>query len=82
VLQNRWEDEDGVQHASRSNSLLCLKASWARVSQSSLKTSGGVTRMVHVASSWMSHGDKVKDGWVDAMAASDTYTPTMPVSLY
>jgi hypothetical protein len=30
-------------HASRSGGLLCLKASRARVSQSSLKTSGGAT---------------------------------------
>jgi hypothetical protein len=32
-----------VGHASRSDSLICLEASHARVSQSGLKTSGGAT---------------------------------------
>jgi hypothetical protein len=49
--QNRWEDEDGIGHTSRSSGLLHLEASQARISQSSLKTSGGTVRMVHVASS-------------------------------
>jgi hypothetical protein len=49
VPQNRQEDEDGVGHTSRSNVLLCLEASQARVSQSSLKTGRGATWMVHVA---------------------------------
>jgi hypothetical protein len=40
--QNRWR-EVGAEHASRSNGLLHVKASLARVSQSSLKTGGGVT---------------------------------------
>jgi hypothetical protein len=40
--QNRWEDEDGAGHASRSSSLLHLEVSWARISQSSLKTGGHV----------------------------------------
>jgi hypothetical protein len=48
--QNRSEDEDGAGHASRYRSLLRLEASWARVSQSGLKTGGGVVLMVHVAS--------------------------------
>jgi hypothetical protein len=30
--ENRWEDEDGAGHASRSSGLLCLKACQARVS--------------------------------------------------
>jgi hypothetical protein len=30
--QNRWEDEDGAGHASRSSGLLRLEASRARVS--------------------------------------------------
>jgi hypothetical protein len=59
--QNRREDEDDAGHALRSSSLLHLEASWARVSQSSLKTGGGATRMVHVASSRRSRGDKVED---------------------
>jgi hypothetical protein len=65
--QNRREDEDGAGLALRSTSLLHLEVSRATVSQSSLKTSGGVTRMVHMASSWRSHGDEAEDGWVDAM---------------
>jgi hypothetical protein len=32
-----------VGHMLRSSSLLCVKASWARVSQSDLKTGGGAT---------------------------------------
>jgi hypothetical protein len=43
-----------VGHASRSSGLLHMKASRAKVSQSGIKTGGGVTRMVHVASSWRS----------------------------
>jgi hypothetical protein len=41
--QNRWEDEDGAGHALRSSGLLRVEASWARVSQSGLKTGGDVT---------------------------------------
>jgi hypothetical protein len=48
--QNRQEDEDGMGHTSRYSSLLRLEASWVRIFYSSLKTSGGTTRMVHVAS--------------------------------
>jgi hypothetical protein len=40
--QNR-EREVGAGHASRSSGLLCVEASLARVSQSGLKTGGGVT---------------------------------------
>jgi hypothetical protein len=40
--QNRWR-KVGAGHASRSSSLLGLKASLARVSQSGLKTGGGAT---------------------------------------
>jgi hypothetical protein len=43
VPQNRWEDEDGVGHVSRSSGLLHLKASQARVSQFCLKTGEGAT---------------------------------------
>jgi hypothetical protein len=63
--QNQWEDEDGAGHASRSSGLLCLEASRARVSQSSLKTGGVVARMVHRASSRRSCGNGAGDGWVD-----------------
>jgi hypothetical protein len=41
ALQNRWR-EVGVGHALRSSSLLHVKASLTRVSQSSIKTSRGV----------------------------------------
>jgi hypothetical protein len=41
--QNRQEDKDGAGHTSRSSGLLHVKVSWARVSQSGLKTGGGVT---------------------------------------
>jgi hypothetical protein len=54
--QNQRENEDIVGHTSRSSSLLHLEASRARVSQSSLKTGGGV------ALSWRLCGDEVKDG--------------------
>jgi hypothetical protein len=41
-------------------------ASRARVFQSDLKTDGGESWMVHVASSWRSYRDQVEDRWVDA----------------
>jgi hypothetical protein len=62
VLQNRWEDEDGVGHALRSRGFLHLKMSRARVSQSNLKIGRGAARMVHMAASWRSCGDGVEDG--------------------
>jgi hypothetical protein len=40
--QNRWR-EVGVGHTSRSNDLLRVEASLVRISQSGLKTGGGVT---------------------------------------
>jgi hypothetical protein len=40
--QNQWR-EVGAGHTSRSSSLLGVKASLARVSQSDLKTTGGMT---------------------------------------
>jgi hypothetical protein len=40
--QNRWR-EVGVGHTLRSNGLLNVEASQARVSQSGLKTDGGTT---------------------------------------
>jgi hypothetical protein len=53
--QNRWEDEDGVRHASRSSGLLCMEASRVRVSHFGLKSVGGTAWMVHVASSHRLH---------------------------
>jgi hypothetical protein len=48
VPQNRWEDEDGTGHTSRSSGLLRLDASQASISQSGLKTGGGAVWMVDV----------------------------------
>jgi hypothetical protein len=56
-----------VGHVLRSSGLLRLKVSRVRVFQSSLKTGGGATWMVHVASSQRSHGEEAEDGCVDAM---------------
>jgi hypothetical protein len=73
--QNRQEDEDDVGHTSRSSGLLHLKASRARVSQSSLKTGEGATQMVHVALSWRSLGDEAEDGRVDTMGCIRLFYP-------
>jgi hypothetical protein len=56
-----------------------MEVSLARVSQSSLKTGGGAARMVHVASSWRSHGDHVEDGQVDAMGCVRPYYPCFTI---
>jgi hypothetical protein len=40
--ENRREDEDGVEHASRSSGLLHEEVSQARVFQSSIKTGRGM----------------------------------------
>jgi hypothetical protein len=58
--QNRQEDEDGTGHPSGSSGLLRLEASRTKVSQSSLKTGGGATWMMHAASSWRSREEKLK----------------------
>jgi hypothetical protein len=79
VPQNRWEDKDGVGHASRSNGLLHLEVSRARVFQSSLKTGGGAVRMMHVASLRSSHEDEVKDGWVDATGCIRLFYPNFVI---
>jgi hypothetical protein len=77
--ENRREDEDGAGHVSRSSSLLHLEASWARVSQSSLKTGGGTVWMVHMASSRRSHGEVAEYGWVDAMGCIRLFYPSFAV---
>jgi hypothetical protein len=46
VSQNRQEDEDDAEHASRLRGLFHMKASRARIFQSSLKTGGGARQMV------------------------------------
>jgi hypothetical protein len=49
----------------RSSGLLCMEANRARVSQSGLKTDGGATWMVHMASSWRLRGSEAEDGRFD-----------------
>jgi hypothetical protein len=80
--QNRREDEDGTGHASRSSGLIHLKASQARVSQSSLKTGGGTARWCM----WHYHRGHVEmksktDGLM-LRATSNSSTPTLLFSLY
>jgi hypothetical protein len=77
--QNWREDKGDLEHASRSSGLLRLEASQARVSQSSLKTSGGVVQMVHVASSQRSRGDEAKDGWIDVMGCIGPFYPNFVI---
>jgi hypothetical protein len=79
VPQNRREDKDGVGHASRSSSLLRLEASQTRVSKCSFKTGGGVTWMMHVASSRRSCGDEAEDGRVDATGCIGLLYPNFVV---
>jgi hypothetical protein len=45
-----------------------MEACRGRVFQSALKTGGGTTHMVHVASSRISRGDQVEDRRVNAMS--------------
>jgi hypothetical protein len=54
--QNRQENEDGVQHASRSSGLLRLKASRARVSQlSHLVLRSKLNAVLYVCQDQFSH---------------------------
>jgi hypothetical protein len=81
LRQNRREDEDGVEHVSRSSCLLRLKASRVRVSQSGLKTGGGAVRIVHVTSSWMLHRVEAKDGRVDVTNCIRLFYPNFIISV-
>jgi hypothetical protein len=79
ALQNRWEDEDGVGHASGSSGLLRLEASQARVSQSCLEIGGGAAWMVHVTSSRRSRGSEAKDGRFDGVGCGAVHVrPNYP----
>jgi hypothetical protein len=51
-----------VGHASRSSGLLHMEVSRTRISQSGIKTGGGATGVVHVASSWRLYRSQVEDG--------------------
>jgi hypothetical protein len=59
--------------------LLHLEASLDRVSQSSLNTGGGATRMVHVASPWRLRGDGAEDGRVDATDCIGLFYPNFSI---
>jgi hypothetical protein len=59
--QNRWEDEDGAGLVSRSNDLLHVEISRARIFQSGIKTGVGAARMGHVSSSQMLCRCQVED---------------------
>jgi hypothetical protein len=76
--QNRREDEDGVGHVLRSSGFLRLEANQVRVSQSSLKTRGGMAQMVHVASSRRLHRDET-EGRVDAMGYIKLFYPNFSI---
>jgi hypothetical protein len=82
VPQNKEEDEDDAGHASRSSGLLQVEASQAKVSESGLKTSGGVARMVLVALLRWLHRVEAEDGRVDAMDRVGPFYPTLSFSLY
>jgi hypothetical protein len=68
-----------VGHVSRSSGLLHLKASQARVSQSSLKTGGDTVWMVHMAASRRSCGDEVEDERVDATGHIELFYPNFAI---
>jgi hypothetical protein len=71
VPQNRWEHEDGAGHMSRPSRLVRVEVSQARVFHSGFKTGGGMTQMVHVASSRRLR--RVEDGKVDLIAYVRTF---------
>jgi hypothetical protein len=53
--------------------------SLARVSQSSLKTGGGISQMVHMTSSWRLHEDEVEDRRVDATGCIGLFYPNFAI---
>jgi hypothetical protein len=63
--QNRWR-EVGAVHASRSNRLLLVEASLARVSCLASRLAEVRRRVVHVAASRRLYWSQVEDGRVDA----------------
>jgi hypothetical protein len=63
----------------KTNGLLHLEMSRARVSQSSVKTSGGTTRMVHMASLQRSRGDEAEDGRGDETDCIRFFYPSFVV---
>jgi hypothetical protein len=79
VSQNWCENKDGVGHASRSNGLLCVEASWARVSQFALKLAKARWWVVHMAPSRRLRWDQVEDGWVNVMGSTGLFYPKIIV---
>jgi hypothetical protein len=60
VAPQNQRESNNVEHASRSSVLLRVEVSWARVSQSDLKTAEARRWVVHVAPSRMLHRDQVE----------------------
>jgi hypothetical protein len=84
VPQNRWEDEDGVGHASRFSGLLHVEESQGTVSQYGLKTGRDAARRGWCT--WHLRGGRVemklKTDESMRRAALDFSTPTLSFSLY
>jgi hypothetical protein len=64
-----------VGHVSRSSSLLYMEASRAKVFQFASKLVEARRRVMHIAPSWRSCENQVKDGWVNAMGCIGPYYP-------
>jgi hypothetical protein len=77
--QNHREDEDSAGHVSTSSGLLHLEANRARVFQSVLKTGGGVTQMMHMASSSRLRRVEAEDERVNAMGYIEPFYPNFVV---
>jgi hypothetical protein len=77
--KNLREYEDGVGHASRSSSLLHVKATQARVFQFASKLAEARQRVVHVAPSRRSRENKIEDGWVDAIGCVGLLYPKIVI---
>jgi hypothetical protein len=68
-----------VGHVSRSSGLLRVKISRSRVFKFASKLTEERRRVVHVASSWRSCKDEVKDGRVDATGCIGLFYPYFTV---
>jgi hypothetical protein len=77
-LMGWWRREHGL----RSSGLLCLKASWDRVSQSCLKTGAGAAWMVHVTYRGGCIELKLKMDELMRRVASDPSNLTLSFSIY
>jgi hypothetical protein len=79
ALPNRWGNEDGAGYASRSSGLFHVEVSWAKFSQSGLKTVEGATWMMHVASSRRLRRDQAEDECVGVMDCIESCYPCFAV---